>query len=595
MPAVRTTNPIMNASPVSGPSAPVSAREWLCLALILAVGAWLRFMRLDLIEFKGDEALAAWLALQFVKGGSLPLAGLMSSVGVTNPPVFIYLLVPMLLLSGDPTTVGCLLVIQSLVAILVCWHVGRKYYGHITGLVAAALFAVSPWAVIYSRKIWAIDVEPLLACLTIWALHALILERKTKAIFWVAFLSLCLVMNHFSGLGLLAAVLGTLALLRPKLDWRWAAAGVLAAGILLLPYLKYQQLNHWADLQQARQTVGGQKWNLPPGMTINPESGHRLPRPRNELWMHALAIFNSGEIEDVLGLGADRRFDPYQIFTEKHGGSHRYFSESQTLGDSVLVLQRFAFVIALVWLAVRAVRSWRWSKRFPFVGVVEDSAAQSAWILVLWAVSLLVVFGVGGLWTYLPYFVILYPVHFLVVGIVYQEAHRRFLNKVAQGALYIGLGAMLLWNVVYLLDFYRVVNREGGAFGTYGTTLSFKKQAAQFLVERGGQKLVEDSRAQLDLLSAKSLGREPQVTAGLRRPMLVQMDNFGRFELPQTDLPYLIWLDRNRTPDTTRFPTNLFIVVVDENRVRFSSQQWEKLASAPQTNFGPMHLLFMTQ
>jgi hypothetical protein len=464
-----------------------------------------------------------------------------------------------------------------------------------TGLVAAALFAVSPWAVLYSRKIWAIDVEPLLACLTIWALHALILERKTKAIFWVAFLSLCLVMNHFSGLGLLAAVLGTLALLRPKLDWRWAAGGVLAAGVLLLPYLKYQQLNHWADLQQARRTVGGQKWNLPPGMTINPESGHRLPRPRSELWVHALAIFNGGEIEDVLGLSADRRFDPYQIFPQKPGRPHRYFSESRTLGDSVLVLQRFAFVMALAWLAIRAIRSWRWSKRFPFVSVMEDSAAQSAWILILWAVSLLVVFWVGGLWTYLPYFVILYPVHFLAMGVVYQEAHRRFLNKVAWGALYIGLGAMLLWNVVYLLDFYRLVNREGGAFGTYGTVLSFKKQAAQFLVERGGQKLVEDSGAQLDLGTAKSLGREPQVTAWLRLPVLVQMDNFGRFELPQADLPYLIWFDRNHAPAATRFPTNLFIVVVDENRVRFSPQQWEQLATVPQTNFGPMRLLFMTQ
>ena len=213
----------------------------------------------------------------------------------------------------------------------------------------------------------------------------------------------------------------------------------------------------------------------------------------------------------------------------------------------------------------------------------------------MWAVSLLVVFWVGGLWTYLPYFVILYPVHFLALGAIYQEAHRRFLNKVARGALYIGLGAILLWNAAYLLDFYRAVNREGGAFGTYGTVLGYKKQAAKFLVEHSGPKLVEDSKALFDFYSGPMLGRKPEVAAGLRHPMLVQMDNFERLEMPQIDLPYLIWLDKNRTPAATQFPTNLSIVVVDENRVRFSPQQWEQLATIPQTNFGPMRLLFMTQ
>src|SRR3989442_9060857 len=75
-------------------SAAISGWEWFWLALVIAVAAFLRFGRWGLLEFKGDEAIALRLALDFVEHGRVPLAGLMSSVGVTNPPLFTYLLIP---------------------------------------------------------------------------------------------------------------------------------------------------------------------------------------------------------------------------------------------------------------------------------------------------------------------------------------------------------------------------------------------------------------------------------------------------------------------------------------------------------------------
>jgi hypothetical protein len=78
-----------------------SAVEWLVLATIVAVGAWLRFQHPELLEFKSDEAFAANQALEFVRGGKLPTSGLMSSVGVSNPPLFIWLLIPMFFLTSN--------------------------------------------------------------------------------------------------------------------------------------------------------------------------------------------------------------------------------------------------------------------------------------------------------------------------------------------------------------------------------------------------------------------------------------------------------------------------------------------------------------
>ena len=571
----------------------VSAREWGVLALILAAAAWLRLIRLDLIEFKGDEAIAAWLALQFVKGGALPLAGLMSSVGVTNPPLFIYLLLPLFLVSGDPAVIGVLLVVQSLAAVAICWHVGRRYYGSLTGLVAAALFAVSPWAVVYSRKIWAIDVEPLLTGGVGWALHALVLERKPKAIFWVALLVPCLVMNHFSGFGPLAATLGVLLLLRPRMDWRWAAGGVLIAGLLALPYVRYQQINHWADLKQAGATVGTDRWSqLPPGLTVHPQYGARLPRRPSELWQHVLAIYNAGEVDDLLGLSADARFDPGRLHAQRPGGPWAYFAQSLRLGNGVLQVQQWVFVGALLWLAVIGGKALRWQPGFPWVSVAPDGAGPGAWILLLWVIGLVAVFVAGRLWTYLMYYVVLYPVHFLATGALFQLAYDKWVTQAARRALFLALGVVVVWNVVYLFDFNRFVSRHGGAFGTYGSALGPKQEAARFLAERGGPRLFAESRVQLDMQIARSLGRQPQVPPELQRPLVVQMDTFGRVELPQADLPYLVLLAQDRSTATTQFPTNVMVIVVDDNRAGFSPPQWQQIVGLPQTNFGPIRLLF---
>ncbi len=73
----------------------------------------MRFSHLDLLEFKDDEAVAAYLALKFLKGGGLPLAGLISSIGASNPPLFIYLLAPLFCVSGNLVFVSACIAAQG--------------------------------------------------------------------------------------------------------------------------------------------------------------------------------------------------------------------------------------------------------------------------------------------------------------------------------------------------------------------------------------------------------------------------------------------------------------------------------------------------
>jgi 4-amino-4-deoxy-L-arabinose transferase-like glycosyltransferase len=500
----------------------------------------------------------------------------MSSVGVTNPPLFIYLLIPMFAISANPAGVSCCIALLGLLAVAACWWIGRKYYGPVAGLVAGAFFAVSPWAVIYSRKIWAQDFVPVFATATMWAVHALCLGRKPKAVFWCVLLPLCVLQIHFSGLALTATVLVIAAWLRPKIDWRFALAGAIVAVVLMIPYLQLQHQTGWSDFKQAMNAVGGgQQWEQLHGITTHPITGYRLPS--KQYLSYALAIMNSGRIEDVLGIAAGAEFDSVQVWQNKGKGKPAYFAESRWPLDLLLLLQRLVFVTALIWLAaqgVKHVQGWK----------VSEAAGRTAWILVLWIVVPLAVFAVTGLWTYLTYFAILFPVHFLACGAVAAWTAR----KLKPAVTYIVVAVLAVANVLFMQDYYAFVGRNGGAQGTFGTALGIKQRAARFLAEQGGVRLRTESETQLRLATAHTPEERQNLAQSLSQPVLVELNHEGRPELPQLEWPLLI-AQAGSGGDAVPASSQTFILV-DRNREALQPPQWQQLEQLPNTNFGPIRI-----
>jgi hypothetical protein len=415
--------------------------------------------------------------------------------------------------------------------------------------------------VIYSRKIWAQDFVPIFATGTMWAVHALCLGNRPKAIFWCVLLPICVIQIHFSGVALTATVIAILAWQRPRIDWRFAAAGLVVAAVTMIPYLKFQQAHDWADIRQAMHAVGGgQQWDQLQGVTTHPVSGYRLPSKRNV--SYALAIMNAARIEDVLGIAAGREFDRAQVWARK---GNQYFETMTTFGDGLLLMQRLAFIAALAWLVVVSVRKKEWK------GVT--------WLLVLWCVVPVIVFTVGGLWTYLTYFAILFPVHFLVLGAV--ELPRKIVPAIA--------AVFVVANVVFMRDYYRFVDRYGGAQGTFGTALGYKQEAARYLAEQGGAVLRAESELELALMMARSREEQAALAQKLQQPVLIQLNHEGKPELPQSEWPLLI-------TQAAAGPTglsNTTMLLVDRNREAFQPQQWQQLAQLPGTNFGPIKIYFV--
>jgi hypothetical protein len=95
------------------------------------------------------------------------------------------------------------------------------------------------------------------------------------------------------------------------------------------------------------------RWEqLPPGMTINPQSGYPFPARPSEAWRHALAIMNTGEIEDVLGLSTSEGFDPNRIWVSKGGGQNHYFDVIADAGRLAAGVGTVGVFCALVWFGV---------------------------------------------------------------------------------------------------------------------------------------------------------------------------------------------------------------------------------------------------
>ncbi|HLB49848.1 MAG TPA: glycosyltransferase family 39 protein, partial [Anaerolineales bacterium] len=170
------------------------------LLIILALAALLRLGWPNITEFKADEARLFALALDMAEFKSFALRGIGSSVGLPNFPMSVWLYSIPLFLWKHPYSATLFVGALNTVAVYVCYRLTRRYWGEIAALVAALFFAVSPWAVIYSRKIWAQDLLPLFVLIYIGsALAAFVDGRRWFLLFH--FVALAVVVQiHFSGI-----------------------------------------------------------------------------------------------------------------------------------------------------------------------------------------------------------------------------------------------------------------------------------------------------------------------------------------------------------------------------------------------------------
>ena len=218
------------------------------LALILAVAAFTRLTFMGTVEFEDDEAKVAALAVAFLQGQALPLRGIVSSVGVTNPPAFIYLMSIPLAISRDPAIATFFIGLLGVGAVLLCYRLCEQYFDRCTAQVAASLFASAPWAVQFSRRMQAQDAVPFFTLLFASGLFAFANGKGNRYLVWAALWLSVLMQLHFAAGPLALLLLLAVALNWRRPSWHWVALAALVFGILWLPYLYFQLANGLPDL-----------------------------------------------------------------------------------------------------------------------------------------------------------------------------------------------------------------------------------------------------------------------------------------------------------------------------------------------------------
>ncbi len=245
--------------------------EILLLVAVLLLATVLRIGWPSLTEFKFSEARLEALALELTREGRIPLVGVPSSAGFDHSPISVYLYLPAFLLTSDPIPATIYGGLAGVVAVALCWWLARRWPGggRWAAMTGTLIFAVSPWSVAFSRKIWQVAFVPLLTLGFIGLLVSALVEepdsnpskRRQWRLAWSILVYALLVQVHPSAIALVPAWALWLIVF-----WRRVKLGPLVIGGLLgilttAPFLLHQTQSGWPALASLR-SLQGAAWDL---------------------------------------------------------------------------------------------------------------------------------------------------------------------------------------------------------------------------------------------------------------------------------------------------------------------------------------------
>jgi len=215
------------------------------LLLILLLAVVMRFGRGDLVEYYHDDAMLATLALESADGLRLPLTGILSSTGIPNSPASVYLLTIPFAIKADPRFAIHFVMLFNVIGVGLLWLLARMFANSRVAFVAGLAYAVNPWAVLYSRKLWAQEMHTPLILLGLllllygfWRARAPGASRRGEFLAQVLGLPLLLfaIQFHFAAWSLLPAMFLVLWVGRRRVMAPAAALAALLSILVLLPY-----------------------------------------------------------------------------------------------------------------------------------------------------------------------------------------------------------------------------------------------------------------------------------------------------------------------------------------------------------------------
>jgi len=232
---------------------------------VLGVAAVARIWQADLAQVGYDESAAASLIGAWRYDGQFPLTGIVSSVGIPNPPAWPYLMGLVLLPSATPQALVGLGIGVSLLSVVLTWWIARRWFGPWAGLGAATFYATAFWAVLLGRSPWQPAFLQVAVLMCLDALLILGVQRRPWALAVACGWLGMMVQLHYIAVGYVLLVPFAAWPARRHLRPVHVLGAVLAGVLPLVPFLVYE-LHPAVRLQDVGfllgQATGGSRTDL---------------------------------------------------------------------------------------------------------------------------------------------------------------------------------------------------------------------------------------------------------------------------------------------------------------------------------------------
>lgn len=220
--------------------------DGLLVAGVAALAAVLRLYRLDLIDFRFDQAFPLQYAQDIVNGRWWPVQP-HGSVAA-HPAMFLYVLAIPYFVTRHFESIVAFRALVDVAAVPLIWLIGARFVNRRVGVIAALLFAVAPWAIKFARDLGVVVLPVGLALAMLGVLEAA--QRRNPWGWMLAGWGTGFVLGaHMSGLYALPAVAVGLWLGRRSFKWLPALIGSAPLAFVFANYLMFDAGLGFANVQ----------------------------------------------------------------------------------------------------------------------------------------------------------------------------------------------------------------------------------------------------------------------------------------------------------------------------------------------------------
>ena len=220
---------------------------WILLLLIVLVAAYFRLASLNLAEFKGDEAGSSFILRALVQQEKVPLTGPPLTTGGNAGPIYYYILAVPSLVSTNPIVASAFIAAVNVVGVAFTFKLASEFFNERVALIATALGAVSPFAILFSRKMWNPDLVFPITVVLFYCLYSFVIKSRSKYLVPV-FVAYAIVLQvHPITLFLAPVIVLFLWRFRSRIQSKHLLIGIAVSLILFAPFIYGESTRNFSE------------------------------------------------------------------------------------------------------------------------------------------------------------------------------------------------------------------------------------------------------------------------------------------------------------------------------------------------------------